>query len=98
MGEILRRGTLNSSYIYMGEILRRVCKTPPIYMRFCVGVHKTSPIYRGVRLSIGVRNFSTATPIYIYSYIYGSENLTSVMLSIALKGMFQRSPQHFLTM
>ena len=61
MGDILRR-VHKTLPIYMGEILRRVSKTP-IYMGEILrrGTH----IYRGVRLSVGVRNFSTATPIYM---------------------------------
>ena len=54
-------------------------------------VHKTSPIYRGMLLSIRVRNFSSATSRKILHrgvqnpyYIYGSENLISVMLTIAV--------------
>jgi len=71
----------------------------PLYTweNFCVGVRKTYPIYRGILLSVGVRNFSTATPIYMgeilrrgaqnLCYIYGNKNLISVMLSITIYHM-----------
>ena len=71
--------TQNFSYIYGREV-------------FCVRVRKTLPIYIGILLRIGVHNFNMVTPIYkgevlhrglqYLSYIYGSENLISVMLIV----------------
>jgi len=65
-----------------------------IWEGFCVGVRKTLPVYSGVLLGVGVCNFNIVTPIYMgevlrrgtqyLSYIYRSENLIIVMLSIAV--------------